>query len=162
MADRRYMTNGNNAIKYEAAPVRQPERRRDEPARKRPVEKPAARPDRRAGTSDRSWIEEAKYTVFVVATVVAVVIMCIILLRANIAYRSEKNTVKRLQNQLTEQITLNEQYSAKLNGAIDLDEIYSIATTELGMVYSEAGQTVYYNKNNEDYAIQYKDVPEAN
>ena len=42
-----------------------------------------------------------------------------------------------------------------------LDEIYNIATTKLGMVYSQPGQTLYYSQNNDDYVVQYKDVPKA-
>ena len=43
----------------------------------------------------------------------------------------------------------------------DLDEIYNIATTKLGMVYSQPGRTLYYSQNNDDYVVQYKDVPKA-
>lgn len=169
MSDRRrYVAYGNTAIKYEAVPV-QPERRHEaEPVRKRPEteqpktkRQPESRPGSRAGNSDRSWIDEMKYATFICFAVVIGVVMCVALLKANVAYRNEKNNVKKLQNQLTEQLNLNAQYSAKLDGAVDLDQIYSIATGELGMVYSEPGQTVYYDKNNEDYAVQYKDVPEA-
>lgn len=166
---RRYVVYGNTAVKYEAVPV-QPERKRaGEPARKQPEtqqpgtkRKPESRPGSRAGNSDRSWIDEMKYAAFICFAVAIGVVMCVALLKANVAYRNEKNNVKKLQNQLTEQLNLNAQYSARLDGAVDLDQIYSIATEELGMVYSEPGQTVYYDKNNEDYAIQYKDVPEAN
>jgi len=43
----------------------------------------------------------------------------------------------------------------------DLDEIYKIATTELGMTYSKPGQTVYYSQNSDDYVVQYKNIPET-
>lgn len=169
MPDRRYMTYGNTAIKYEALPDEPVRRYMGEPAPKQPereapdiVRRPEEKQDRRAGDSDRGWVDELKYTCFIGVSVIACLVMCFFLLKANIEYRSEKNMVKQLQNQLTTQQNINEQYSTRLEGAIDLDQIYSIATDELGMVYSEPGQTVYYNKNNEDYAIQYKDVPEAN
>jgi hypothetical protein len=45
---------------------------------------------------------------------------------------------------------------------VDLDERYEFATSELGMVYSQPGQTLYYSQNNDDYVVQFKDVPEAN
>ena len=50
---------------------------------------------------------------------------------------------------------------AGLDSVTDLDEIYNIATTKLGMVYSQPGQTLYYSQNNDDYVVQYKDVPKA-
>jgi hypothetical protein len=72
-----------------------------------------------------------------------------------------KNEVSTLQSQLNEQLNVNAEYSSGLDSMTDLDEIYKIATTELGMVYSKPGQTVYYPQNSDDYVIQYKNVPET-
>ena len=72
-----------------------------------------------------------------------------------------KNEVSTLQSQLNEQVNVNAEYSSGLDSMTDLDEIYKIATTELGMVYSKPGQTVYYPQNSDDYVIQYKNVPET-
>lgn len=72
-----------------------------------------------------------------------------------------KNEVSTLQGQLNEQLNVNAEYSSGLDSMTDLDEIYKIATTELGMVYSKPGQTVYYPQNSDDYVIQYKNVPET-
>lgn len=72
-----------------------------------------------------------------------------------------KNEVSTLQSQLNEQLNVNAEYSSGLDSMTDLDEIYKIATTELGMVYSKPGQTVYYPQNSDDYVIQYRNVPET-
>ena len=72
-----------------------------------------------------------------------------------------KNEVSTLQSQLNQQLNVNAEYSSGLDSMTDLDEIYKIATTELGMVYSKPGQTVYYPQNSDDYVIQYKNVPET-
>ena len=72
-----------------------------------------------------------------------------------------KNEVSTLQSQLNEQLNVNAEYSSGLDSMTDLDEIYKIATTELGMVYSKPGQTVYYPQNSDDSVIQYKNVPET-
>ena len=69
--------------------------------------------------------------------------------------------MKLVQSQLNEQLNVNAEYSSGLDSMTDLDEIYKIATTELGMVYSKPGQTVYYPQNSDDYVIQYKNVPET-
>ena len=49
-----------------------------------------------------------------------------------------------------------------LESKYSLDKIYEVATKDLGMVYSQKGQIVYYESANEDYVKQLKDVPEAN
>lgn len=43
-----------------------------------------------------------------------------------------------------------------------LDDIYNVATNELGMVYAKKGQIIYYDSANEDYVKQYQDVPGSN
>ena len=42
-----------------------------------------------------------------------------------------------------------------------LEDVYTIATSELGMVYSENGQIRYYENEQGDYVKQYSDVPET-
>jgi hypothetical protein len=147
----RYIIEGSTVRKVDAQP-KQPVRTKETP-------QPKTRP---AVQVDRSWIDEAKYAVFLGMSVCIGVAFCIILLKNSVDLRNEKRNVSQLETQLNKQLNANIEYSARLDGAVDIDEIYRIATEELGMVYSEPGQTVYYSKNNEDYAVQYKDVPEAN
>jgi hypothetical protein len=42
-----------------------------------------------------------------------------------------------------------------------LDDIYKVATRELGMVYSQNGQIIRYDKQEDDYVKQYSDVPKT-
>ena len=74
---------------------------------------------------------------------------------------SDLESVATLKSQVATQLDENASYSAGLDSMTDLDEIYNIATTKLGMVYSQPGQTLYYSQNNDDYVVQYKDVPKA-
>jgi len=69
--------------------------------------------------------------------------------------------VSQASRKTARQLDENASYSAGLDSMTDLDEIYNIATTKLGMVYSQPGQTLYYSQNNDDYVVQYKDVPKA-
>jgi cell division protein FtsL len=93
--------------------------------------------------------------------VICAVGLCFFILKLNADVKEGKNEVSRLQSQLNEKLSANAEYSSGLDSMTDLDEIYKIATTELGMVYSKPGQTVYYSQNSDDYVIQYKDIPDA-
>ncbi|MCR5543242.1 MAG: cell division protein FtsL, partial [Eubacterium sp.] len=53
----------------------------------------------------------------------------------------------------------NSAYENSLNNMYSLEDIYTIATNELGMVYSQNGQIVYYEQEQGDYVKQYSDVP---
>ena len=52
------------------------------------------------------------------------------------------------------------QLETRINTSIDLDNIYKIATEELGMVYANKGQVRMYNKTESEYVRQYEDIPE--
>ena len=47
-----------------------------------------------------------------------------------------------------------------INTSIDLNEIYEIATKELGMVYAKKDQVLLYDKTESEYVRQYEDIPE--
>ena len=144
MSERRnhYYIDGSTVRKldYSAEPVR----REYEPARR--TEMPAERPARRRQEKQ---------------TATPAVGLCFVMLKLMADVKEGKNEVSTLQSQLNEQLNVNAEYSSGLDSMTDLDEIYKIATTELGMVYSKPGQTVYYPQNSDDYVIQYKNVPET-
>ena len=104
---------------------------------------------------------QIRYTVGMVAAIVVAVALCCYLLKLISDVRVAKNTVADLKEQVAAQLDENTGYSAGLDSMVDLNEIYDIATTKLGMVYSKPGQTLYYSQNSDDYVIQYKDVPEV-
>ena len=87
--------------------------------------------------------------------------LCFIVLKLSADVKESKKEVTSLQSQLNEQLNANAEYSSGLDSMTDLDEIYKIATTELGMTYSKPGQTVYYSQNSDDYVVQYKNIPET-
>lgn len=191
MADRRYYTEGSSARKLNqgnrtgnrasrqeyvggsAAPARAPQ-----PARRsRPVTQPQPARKKKQGShlTDRERRELAarraeskavtnaqiRYTAGMVVAIVIAVALCCYLLKLTSEVKSEKESVATLKSQVAAQLDENTGYSAGLDSMTDLDEIYNIATTKLGMVYSQPGQTLYYSQNNDDYVVQYKDVPET-
>ncbi len=67
-----------------------------------------------------------------------------------------------MEAQLEQAQTDNAAYKSSIESMYTIDEIYDVATNELGMVYARNGQIIYYESANEDYVKQYRDVPEAN
>ena len=74
----------------------------------------------------------------------------------------QKKNIVGLENELDNLRTDNSAYKMSIENMYSLDQIYDVATNELGMVYARKGQIVYYESANEDYVNQYQDVPEAN
>lgn len=165
---RRNTSRGGAYVGGSAAPARryEPERRPipDSRTKRRPSH--LTDEERRALAAKRAQtkaVENAhlRYTASVIAAVVVGVALCCYLLKLTADVKVEKQNVAQLKAQLTSQLDENAGYSAGLDSMTDLDKIYSIATTKLGMVYSKPGQTLYYSQNSDDYVVQYKDVPEA-
>ena len=186
MADRRYYTDGSAArqLNYEDRPVRNAARQTGVRGSAAPARIPEpsrapqpARKKKQTGThltdADRRRLAarnaqnravmnaQIRYTVGIVAAVVIAVALCCYLLKLTSDVRSQKDSVATLKAQVADQLDENAGYSAGLDSMTDLDEIYRIATTKLGMVYSQPGQTLYYSQNDDDYVVQYKDVPKA-
>lgn len=168
--NRKYYIDGSTVRKlepYGAEPARrqyrpdripdmEPEVTPQQPARKR---KPEVRKQQR--NKDRRWIDEFKHGVYMTCAAAVVVGLCFYILKLSADVREGKNNIANLKSQLTAQLDENAEYSSGLESMTNLEEIYNIATNELGMVYSEPGQTVYYSQSNDDYVVQYKNVPEA-
>ena len=102
------------------------------------------------------------YTAFVVSAVVIMVCACIMLLYMESRISLQQANINDLETQLEVIEEENAAYRLNLENMYTLDEIYDVAKNELGMVYAEKGQIVYYESADEDYVKQYQDVPEAN
>lgn len=143
---------------------RRPERQTAAPARKQmPQRKKQVRTKQAPAVRqrDRRWIDELRHGLFLTFAVICAVGLCFIVLKLSADVKESKKEVTSLQSQLNEQLNANAEYSSGLDSMTDLDEIYKIATTELGMTYSKPGQTVYYSQNSDDYVVQYKNIPET-
>lgn len=64
-----------------------------------------------------------------------------------------KQTYEELQ-------TDNDNREAQLNASVDVQEIYRIATQQLGMSYPEKHQVIPYQKAESGYVAQYEDIPQ--
>ena len=65
----------------------------------------------------------------------------------------------RLEKELNNLKLSNDDELARINSNVNLDEIKRIAIGELGMVYAQEGQIVYYNNEGSDYVRQFGDIP---
>ncbi len=151
-----YYIDGSTARKLEAAPVK---RKKQE---QRVKQQPQTRNKRRVSeNAQKALAFNLKYTVFVITSVVIMLSACIAMLYMESRVSVQQANINDLETQLEAIQEENAAYRINLENMYTLDEIYDVATNELGMVYAEKGQIVYYDSANEDYVKQYQDVPEA-
>ncbi|MBR1759287.1 MAG: hypothetical protein IJ744_11280 [Lachnospiraceae bacterium] len=67
--------------------------------------------------------------------------------------------VVSLEKQIIELENINEAAIAKANASVDLNEVYRVATEELGMVHASRNRVITYESTQSDYVKQYNDVP---
>lgn len=152
-----YYVDGSAARKLEQAPARRTDREvhrnpnTNQQVRRRPSEK-----------AQNALAFNMKYTIFVTASLVIMALACIAVLYMESRISLQQANINDLETQLEVIEEENAAYRLSLESMYTLDEIYDVATNELGMVYAEKGQIVYYESADEDYVKQYQDVPEAN
>ncbi|MBQ9232886.1 MAG: hypothetical protein IJ167_02465 [Lachnospiraceae bacterium] len=151
----RYYIEGSTVRKVREVPERierpkhQPNQK-VEPKRERKITKKA----------DRALAFDFRYTMFVMASILIVVCACLFMLHMESQISEKKNHINNMENELEALEDDNAALKLSLESMYSLDDIYDVATNELGMVYAKKGQIVYYESANEDYVKQYQDVPE--
>ncbi len=152
------------AQRPQGEPVRTPHRRPDTEQRR--VRKTAAVEQPvtyrvSAIKARKSLAFDFKYTLFLAFAMVIMIFSCANMIMMESKIDSKKNEISSLQSEIRDMKADNEAFENSLSDSYTLEEIYNIAVNELGMVYSEKGQIVYYDTANEDYVNQYQDVPSA-
>lgn len=166
----RYYESGSAAHDYdyrtEAEPVRRKRRVEEaEPVRRTKKHKRHAKKSR---TYEKSAIIARNsesfgfgYTALVMIAVILAFVSVSGMLAAESKVKSQEIHINSMIAELNVKKNDNVAMQDELDKMYSLDDIYRIATGELGMVYSEEGQVIYYDSVNEDYVNQYEDVPEA-
>ena len=78
-------------------------------------------------------------------------------LRASISSRIKR--IEQLQLEVEELITENDTAQLHIESSVNLDEVYEIATKELGMVHPSKEQILLYDKTELEYVKQNEDIP---
>lgn len=153
-----YYVDGNTARKLNTRPERRPERRpeeRPERTQKRQVSTRAKKNQARALSIGRGQ------AAFLGLAMVLTLSACVYMLNLQAKINVQNKNIAALESQLNTLVDNNEATASRLEGQVELNEIYRIATEELGMVYATRNQVLLYEQSNPDYVRQYKDVPEV-
>lgn len=69
------------------------------------------------------------------------------------------NNIKTMESQLDTMRTENDALEKSIDTSVDLNEVYNIATTKLGMVRVDQNNIIQYDKTESEYVKQYEDIP---
>ncbi len=146
-----------------------------EPRRKEPVRRhaPKQEPDRYARIRRQEEARAERKIVSVgnginlfgmlllTAAIVLTVVCCVDYLKLTAEENRLDKTITALQTELALMVDSNEAKLEQLTQDIDMDEIYQKAVAELGMVFPNQNEIIYYEQPDTSYVRQYADIPEV-
>ncbi len=156
--------SGSTARKLSVAPERdynryeEPLRREPRAPQRTPDRQPKNQPQRKPRVSRGiDFISMTFLTLAIVATLYA----CFSYLDAQSKDMQLDKQIIALTNQLTKLQDKNDAVEASIRPEVDLEEVYRIAVSELGMVHPNHNEIIQYKDSETGYVRQYKDIPDA-
>lgn len=112
---------------------------------------------RRIRATSFNW----SYVLFIMMTVALLLFGCIGILSSQSDITSGRRQIVKAEEELQRLRAENNSKEIFLQKSVDLNEVYRIATEELGMVYPSADQVIYYERSDGGYVRQYEDIPNS-
>jgi len=147
---RDYIVEGSTVRKRQTAPKRVTR-----------VERHAVTYTKASRRAEASKSFDRGYTAVLVAMLAVVAFSCLMMLTMQSSVASKEQKIESLQSELQTLESGNIALESELNNMYSLQDIYEVASNQLGMVFAENGQIIYYEPENGDYVKQYEDVPRA-
>ena len=148
-----YITEGNT-VRVEDIPI--PDRRQREQERIEREKRRRRQQQRRKARMVRRQRFQAICTAMVVLGI-SLLFVGYVNLTNNIT--THMNRISALQTEVTNIKADNSAIESRIATAANLKDVKGIALQQLGMVYANADQIVYYEMENADYMSQYQNIP---
>lgn len=178
--DPEYYVHGSTARKLKVVKTDEAVPYTEEPVRRNPVRREPARrytperePDRYERIRRREEQQEERKLVrlgrgvnflgmlMLSAAIFATAYCCISYLDLRAESKRLDQEIASLQDELLDMIDANHAKEEMLTSSIDLDQIYQTAVGELGMVFPNHNEVIYYDPADTSYVRQYADIPET-
>ena len=113
---------------------------------------------RNRAKSSALTINRFSLVVLSVAAVFCLAICCNYL-RVQSSVTSKMKRIESMESKVEKLRNENDALETRINVYVNLDNVYEIATQELGMVYASKDQVITYDKTESEYVRQYEDIP---
>lgn len=108
---------------------------------------------------DKALQMSPSFVLFVSLAAICVLFVCVRYMQVQTSIVSTMNAIEEAEGELEELKAVNDLLAAEIRTNVDLDEIYRVATEELGMVRPADDQILYYDKTESEYVRQYESIP---
>ena len=129
------------------------------PEREVPAYEPERRTRRVRRAKKAALSMDLPYLIMLTVAAIAAAVICCNYLKVQSSITTHIKNIEAKESALETLKTENDALEARINTMTNLDQIYRIATEELGMVYAGRDQIILYEKAESEYVRQYEDVP---
>ena len=118
-----------------------------------------ARHKNAAKVRDRAALSlDIPYVIFLVAAAAVTLALCINYLKLQSQITTSLKNIETQECLLEEYRNDNDAMAARIEAEINLNDIYKVATEELGMVYANKNQVMTFDRTPAEYVIQNEDI----
>ncbi len=108
---------------------------------------------------NKSQTMDATALVIMCAALACTLVFCFSYIRLQTQINTRISSIESMKQQLDKLRSSNDALQNSIDTSLDLDNIYRVATQELGMVYADESQTITFDKTESEYVRQYEDIP---
>lgn len=160
MGDEYVDGNTVRRVNYEAAPLY------DEPAKKQEKQPDIKKRGRNSQKAEArvTYREKSKcmngiYAFTLTLAAVATLVLCVQYLKVQTEITEKTKYISSLKQNITTISSQNDALDYSINGFIDVDNVYKVATEELGMVMASEDNVKLYESTEQEYMMQVSDIP---
>ena len=148
--------HGSAAPKLE--PAYEPDKRQP---RRKPKNANSVRSNQRIRRNQEKALHmDLPYVIMLTVASLCTLYLCVNYLHLQSSITGRMHAIERMEADLEKQRSENDALETAINTSVDLNQIYEIATMELGMVYANKNQVLLFDKSESEYVRQYEDIPE--
>lgn len=99
------------------------------------------------------------YLIMLTVATIAALLICCSYIKVQSSITTSMRNIETQEKSLEAMKSENDALQTSINTDVDLEHIYKVATTQLGMVYANKNQVIKYKKTESEYVRQYEDIP---
>lgn len=100
------------------------------------------------------------FLLFLAVCMIATLYICFNYIQVQTDINTRISSIESKKRQFDRLKSENDALQNSIDTSVDLNEIYRVATQELGMVYAGKDQVITYDKTESEYVRQYEDIPQ--
>ena len=99
------------------------------------------------------------YVILLTIASLCTLYLCVNYLHLQSSITGSMHNIEQMEAELEQYKSENDALESAINASVDLNEIYRIATEELGMVYANRDQVLLFDKTENGYVRQFEEIP---